>query len=220
MTQERGSTLRDDEKHLISNRAKMVFFEDKVFYVSEMVYEPAEDTLLLAENSQVEPNDMVLEIGVGCGILSVLSAPKARRVVAVDINPYAVKCTKLNARMNSVSEKMDIIRGDLFRPLKESGLFDLILFNAPYLPTEEGEPKDWIDYAWAGGKGGRNLIDRFIDSVSKCLKPCGRVLLVQSTLSDVEETLRKLEKRNFKVKIVAERKVAFETITLIEASLP
>ena len=197
---------------------KKMFFENKVFHVLPGVYEPAEDTFLLAENLEVESDDIVLEIGVGCGILSILSALKASRVVSLDVNPYAVRCAKLNARNNDVSEKIDIIRGDLFGPLKENEVFDLIIFNAPYLPTEENELKDWIDYAWAGGKKGRELIDRFISSAYKYLRASGRILLVQSTLSDVDETMKKLKKQDFNIKTIKERKVAFETITLIEAT--
>jgi hypothetical protein len=69
----------------------------------------------------------------------------------------------------------------------------LILFNSPYLPSEKDEITHWIDYAWAGGKGGRDVIDRFIASASRYLRPSGRVLLVQSTLSGVDETLKNME---------------------------
>jgi len=76
---------------------KRLFFKGCVFYVDENVYEPAEDTFLLAENLKVEPEDFVLDMGTGCGILAVLAAKKARKVVAVDINPYAIECAKKNA---------------------------------------------------------------------------------------------------------------------------
>jgi len=205
---------------LTLNNTKKVFFGDKFFYVSEGVYEPAEDTYLLAENLEVQPNDLILEIGAGCGILSVLSALTAIWVVALDISPHAVRCSKLNAKINDISEKIDIIRGDLFGPLSESELFDLIILNAPYLPTESDEPKGWLEYAWEGGKNGRRLIDRFISSVSVHLKPGGRILLVQSTLSDVNETVRNLKEHSFNVRIISEHRVAFETIALIEAVKP
>jgi len=212
--------MASHEKELTLKNTKKVFFGDKFFYVSEEVYEPAEDTYLLAENLEVQPNDLILEIGAGCGILSVLSAFTAIHVVTLDISPRAVRCSKLNAKINDVSEKMDIIRGDLFEPLRESELFDLIIFNAPYLPTEEDKQKSWLEYAWEGGEKGRRLIDRFTSSVSVHLKPGGRILLVQSTLADVDETVRKLKEHKFNVRIIAENKVAFETITLIKAVKP
>ncbi|MDI6690428.1 MAG: methyltransferase, partial [Candidatus Bathyarchaeota archaeon] len=52
--------------HLLS---KKVFFADYVFYVSENVYEPAEDSFLFAENLMVRERDFVLDMGIGCGIL-------------------------------------------------------------------------------------------------------------------------------------------------------
>jgi len=202
---------------MVRGNTKKVFFEGKSFNVFEEVYEPAEDTFLLAENLSVGCDDTVLDVGTGCGILAVISALKARRVLAIDVNSHAVRCAKLNAEAFKVSEKIDIVCADMFRPVKEGELFDLILFNAPYLPTEEYEEKSWANSAWSGGKTGRNLIDPFVTHVGKYLRKGGRILLVQSTLSNVEQTLRELEKQRFAARILAEKKVFFETITLIEA---
>jgi len=196
---------------------KKFSFNDHAFYVLEDVYEPAEDTFLLAENLRVHKNDFVLDMGTGCGILGILAAEKAKAVVAVDINPYAVICAKINAKLNSVERKMGILRGDLFHPIKEGKGFGVILFNAPYLPSEPEEQKTWIEQAWAGGVGGRDLIDRFLSEVPKCLKVNGRILLVQSTLSDVDRTMQAFEKAGLQAKVVAEEKVAFETIVVVEA---
>lgn len=202
---------------MVKPHIKKAFFRDKAFTIFDGVYEPAEDTFLIAENLEVHINDVVLDIGSGCGILSVLSAQKAKTVVAVDINPDAAKCTKLNIKFNRVSDKIEVIRGNLFDPLKKGASFDIVLFNAPYLPTENEKPTRWIDYAWSGGKKGRELIDRFIIQVSEYLKPEGKILLVQSTLSDVNETLKNFMKQGLEASVIAEKKVEFETITLIQA---
>ena len=196
---------------------KKSFFDDCVFYVLENVYEPAEDTFLLAENLLVNKNDFVLDMGTGCGILGILAAKKAKSVVAIDINPYAVCCAKMNAKLNGVERRMNILRGDLFQPIKEGEKFDIILFNSPYLPSESEERETWIEKAWAGGLGGRELIDRFLLEASKYLELEGRILLVQSTLSDADKTMQTLEKAGLLTRVIAEEKVAFETIVVIEA---
>lgn len=196
---------------------KTVFFNHRSFYVLENVYEPAEDTFLLAENLIVDKDDIVLDMGTGCGVLGILAAEKAKRVVAVDLNPHAVRCARMNAKLHGVIEKMDIRQGDLFKPLKKNEKFDLIIFNAPYLPSEAREQTTWLERAWAGGPTGRQLIDRFVSEAPEYLEKGGRILLVQSTLSNVEETVRKLEEKGFGVAVVAEKKVAFETIVLIQA---
>ncbi|UCD40181.1 MAG: methyltransferase [Candidatus Bathyarchaeota archaeon] len=201
----------------MKSTGKKIFFNDYAFYVSNDVYEPAEDTLLLAENLSVDENDVVLDMGTGCGILGILAAKKAEKVVATDLNPHAIDCAKMNAKLNKVADKMDIRLGDLFQPVKQDERFSLILFNAPYLPSNPDEEKTWIGRSWAGGPMGRQLIDRFISEAPQYLNKNGRILLVQSSLSNVNETLQKLRETGLKARILAEKKVMFETIVLIEA---
>jgi release factor glutamine methyltransferase len=194
---------------------KKVYFKDYVFMVDEHVYEPAEDTFLLAEKMTVEEDDAVLDMGTGCGILAVLAAEKAKRVVAVDINPYAIECAIKNAEMNSA--KITFRHGDLFQPIKPNEHFSLILFNSPYLPSEPDEERSWIGKAWAGGSNGRKVIDRFVMDAPNFLAAGGRVQLVQSSLSDVDRTLKMFSERSLQAMVVAQVKVAFERIVLVEA---
>ena len=197
---------------------KRVHFDNYVFNIWENVYEPAEDSFLFAENIDIEKNSEVLDVGTGCGILGIIAAEKASSVIAVDLNPYAVGCAKENASLNNLLSKMAFIQTDLLTALKENAKFDLILFNAPYLPAEESEAESWIGRAWAGGVNGRQVIDRFLSQAPFHLKAYGRILLMQSTLANVEETVSKLSERNLKASIKAERKLPFfETLTLIEA---
>jgi len=200
------------------SRIKKVFFEDYIFCVSENVYEPAEDSFLFAENLVVREGDVVLDLGTGCGILGVVAAEKAANVVAVDVNPCAVRCAKENAKLNGVLDKMLFVRGDLFTAFRTGERFDLVLFNAPYLPSEGVEDESWIGCAWSGGVGGRQVVDCFICEVSKYLKRGGRVFLMQSTLSGVDETLRKFGDNGLKASVVEEEALPFfEKIVLVKA---
>lgn len=197
---------------------KKVFFADYIFDVWENVYEPAEDSFLFAENLAVEENERVLDMGTGCGILGIVASEKAARVVAVDINPYAVRCAKENAKMNCVNDKMFFVQGNLFTPLRTEEKFDLILFNAPYLPSEAAEDDSWLGRAWAGGASGREVINRFVCEAPKHLKRDGRIFLMQSTLSAVDETLQKFEENGLKASVVVERTLPFfEKIVLTRA---
>lgn len=187
------------------------------FDVSDEVYEPAEDSFLFAENLHVASGEVVLDLGTGSGILAVLAAQKASRVVAVDLNPYAVGCAKANAKLNG-ARGVDFFQGDLFTALRDGVRFDLVLFNAPYLPSEAGEAESWIGRSWAGGADGRLVVDRFISEVRAYLQPNGRVLLMQSTLTGVETTIQAFAKSDLKATVIAEQKLPFfETLTLIEA---
>lgn len=196
---------------------KKVFFKNHDFQVDEHVYEPAEDTFLIAEHLTVKEDDVVLDVGTGCGILAVLAAEKAKHVVAVDVNPYAIECASNNAEVNGVEGKIDFRRGDLFQSIKPNEKFSLILFNAPYLPSEPGEENSWLGKAWAGGPDGRIIIDRFIASFSDFLADEGKIQLVQSSLTDVNRTLDALGEVGLEARVVARVKVPYESIVLIEA---
>jgi release factor glutamine methyltransferase len=197
---------------------KRAHFGNYIFNVWANVYEPAEDSFLFAENLDVESDAQVLDVGAGCGLLGILAAKKAEKVFSVDLNPYAVRCAKENSALNHVRGKMIFIQADLLTTLNENARFDLLLFNAPYLPVAESEGVSWIERSWAGGINGRQVIDRFISQAPLHLETHGRILLMQSTLANVEETMRKFGECNLKVSIKAERKLPFfEILTLIEA---
>lgn len=73
-----------------------------------------------------------LEIGCGCGVISLFIARTwpGSRVVATDISPVAVRASLDNARLNGL--ELDAFESDLFEKIEESG-FDLIIFNTPMI---------------------------------------------------------------------------------------
>lgn len=197
---------------------KKVFFLNYVFEILENVYEPAEDTFLFAENLEINDGDTVIDMGTGCGILGIVASEKAGFVLAVDINPYAMRCAKKNAALNGVLNKFLFIQSDLFSAITVGKKFDVILFNAPYLPSHNPENGSWIEQAWSGGVSGRRMIDRFIAEAPTYLAEDGRIFLMQSNLSGLDETIQKFEENILKVDVVAKLDLPFfETIVLLKA---
>jgi len=197
---------------------KMFEYNDTYYYIHENVYEPAEDTFLLVDNLQVDRKDRVLEIGTGTGLVAVTAAKKSMKVVATDLNPHAIECASKNIITNR-TYNVELRHGDLFETV-EGEKFDLILFNTPYLPTGKEETvNEDLNAAWDGGEDGRDVIDRFLDGLLEHLNPEGRVQLVQSSLSDNDKTLKKLECMGFKADITAKEHFFFEEIVVITGIL-
>lgn len=169
---------------------------------SEHVYSPREDSNLLQRvvedyMKKFKPT-RVLDMGTGSGIQAI-TAKKTytnAEVFGADINPMAIDLATENAKLNSVEIKFFV--SDLFERFQDQK-FDLIIFNAPYLP-----PEPPLDPIWSGGE---KFIEKFIELAREHLTPNGNILFVYSSKSPVK----------FKHKIVAEEKVFFETLYVAEA---
>ena len=175
---------------------------------NEEVYQPAEDTYLLLRAALAEtwPADSVLEIGCGSGFVSKELGTKVAFLLATDINPHAVRAARARG--------IEVIRADLFRGIK--GKFDLILFNAPYLPTEPKERTgQWIDYALDGGESGRQTVDRFLEDLAGHLRPGGRALLLISSLTGLAEVRRTAKAAGLTAEVVADEGCFFERLYVL-----
>jgi release factor glutamine methyltransferase len=189
---------------------------DFIINTHDNVYVPAEDSYLLADNLEIKPNQSVLEIGTGSGIVAMYVSRLTEDVTVTDINFDACELARENFEANGI-ENIEILFGNMFEPV-EDRKFDVILFNTPYLPTEEGEVlDDTINYAFDGGLNGRKVIDVFLNEVGNHLNDGGIVQMIQSSLSGNEETLDRFDELGFIAEIKASEHFFFEDITLINA---
>lgn len=200
-------------------------YKNTIIKTAPSVYEPSEDSFLLAEAvlKEIKGKERILEVGCGSGIISAVIKASTKAIVAgIDINPYAAECTKLNG--------VDAVRGDLLSCIK--GRFDTIIFNPPYLPTlmnpskkdeyhwvhqtnEEERSEDWISAALDGGKDGRRIIFRFLEQAESHLVENGRILMVVSSLTGIEQVKSKMSSMNFEVKEVAQERFMFEQLAVL-----
>jgi len=126
-----------------------------------------------------------------------------------------VECAKTNSKSNEInSKKLSFKTGDLFKNIDEK--FDVILFNAPYLPTSDEEKLEkYLNYAFDGGKNGREVLDKFLDEVINHLNEKGTVQILQSSLTDGNKTIEKMENLGFVAKQTGSLKFLFEELQVI-----
>ncbi|WP_244403845.1 class I SAM-dependent methyltransferase [Pyrolobus fumarii] len=91
-----------------------------------------EGTRLLVENARVPEEGTVLDLGCGYGVIGITLAkayPRLR-VYMVDVNPRAVELARVNAKHNGVADRVVVLHGDLYEPVK-GHRFDAIITNPP-----------------------------------------------------------------------------------------
>ncbi|MER6970480.1 putative protein N(5)-glutamine methyltransferase [Nocardioides sp. NPDC000445] len=123
----------------------------------------------------------VLDLGCGTGALGAAIAARLpdAEVWATDIDPAAVECARQNLPPSQV------LLGDLYDPLPHDLELDVIVANAPYVPSDQirNMPPEARDHehhvALDGGADGLDVQRRVIEQAPKHLAP-GGVLVIES----------------------------------------
>ena len=156
------------------------------------------DSKLLGEAvlKESKSNDLVLDMGTGTGIHGIFAASKGARVEAVDINPVALKCAKINAEKNDVAERMTVFESNLFENVDKK--FDLIIFNPPF---RWFKPRDMLER----GSLDENyqVMKKFFKKVKNYLKENGRILMAFSDSGDIKFFEKLIEENRLKFQKIA-----------------
>jgi release factor glutamine methyltransferase len=178
------------------------------------VYQPAEDSRLLAEAAldHVSGDDLVLDLGTGSGYVGArLQSETGADVVGSDLNPEACRQAATNG--------LGVVRGDMFEPFGD-GSFDVVCCNPPYLPTPpELEWDDPMERALSGGPDGRAMVDPFLAGVGRVLKPGGEALLLISTLTGPNDVQATAAANGLETSVIAEESHPFERLLVLRLSV-
>ncbi|WP_439026373.1 HemK2/MTQ2 family protein methyltransferase [Haloarchaeobius sp. DT45] len=181
--------------------------------VETEVYQPAEDSHLLAETAVADiDGGRVLEVGTGSGYVAErVAAETGAQVVASDLNPHA--CEQARDRSE---HGVSVVQADLVSPFRD-GAFDAVLFNPPYLPEDAAAARDdWMEVALTGGEDGRAVVDPFLDAVGRVLDPDGAVYLLVSSLTGVDAVVDRAAANGFSAVALRDESFPFETLTVLK----
>ena len=176
------------------------------------LYEPREDSFLLAEQVKKYAHGNVLDMCTGSSIQAMTAAKKknVRSVIAVDINKKALAY----AQKKHITKKIRFLHSDLFSNIK--GTFDTIICNPPYLPDE---PR-LKDVALDGGKKGYEFTVRFLSSAGPFLKKNCVILLVFSSLTNKPMVDRLIATNGFVFAQLASQAFDHETLFVYKIEYP
>ena len=167
------------------------------------VFVPRRRTELLLQQALLlaPPQPIVVELCCGSAALALAVASTLQdvEVYATDIDPAAVQCARRN--LSRLPSGAVALEGDLYEPLPHSlaGRVNLLLANAPYVPTGSMEllPREARLYeprlALDGGADGLDIVRRIVAGAKRWLAPNGR-LLVETTSGQASATIAAFER--------------------------
>lgn len=169
----------------------------------EESYTSREDSQLLRKALAEETGCSFLEIGVGYGSNLKLVSRSFDLSVGTDIQ----KTEAFDILRSNGVELVLTDRAACFR----SSMFDLVAMNPPYLPSEEIQ-----DVSTDGGRRGFEVPRLFLQDAIRVVKPDGKMLIVLSSETDLQQFNEYCEENSIKRKTLLEKNLFFETLFVFE----
>jgi release factor glutamine methyltransferase len=182
----------------IPDEGRTIRYLGKDFHVYPNTFWPFHDSQPLVRNFRIKPGDSVLDVGTGSGVIAVFACYHgAGRVLALDVNPAAIRSAKRNARDHGFGEVMEVRRSNLFEQVGDEQ-FDVITANLPFrnkFAHDVVARSQWdTDF---------RTNTQFFDQVRRHLKPGGRIYFAHSNFGDPEAVRRLAKAAGFSIRLMA-----------------
>lgn len=171
-----GLLFATDHRYMLREEDRLD--EDPVMYIGM-------DSHGLVQTAPREACGRVLDLCCGSGVQGLVASRYAQHIVAVDLNPRAIRFARFNAQINGIAN-YEVRLGSLYEAVGNEQ-FDCILANPPFVPSPEQSLK-FRD----GGASGENVLRAIIEEAWQYLSPEGRLCIV-TDLVDVQSYEAKLK---------------------------
>jgi len=210
-------------------------------YIPKDVYNPSDDTYLLLDyfnetfcnKNTLDYIEKILDMGTGTGIIAIFFALLVKenqnfnaQIYASDVLKEAIECAKMNERENNLNNKIEFIHSDLFNSFPNSlkNIFDIIIFNPPYLPSFDKNNhylKSKQDFSWNGGPRGFELLKEFLQYTPIYLKNNRNsyIYYISSSRMDLDSLYKFIQKIGYKNEVLRKKHFFFEDIILNKLTL-
>jgi tRNA1(Val) A37 N6-methylase TrmN6 len=135
------------------------------------------DAPLLADFIRTRRGDELLEVGTGCGIISLLLGAKPfRRITAIEVQKGLAALARRNVFLNGLEGRIEVVRAD-YRDWSPGRKFDLVFSNPPYIPRSGGYLSRVAEKSVARHELRGGIVD-LLRKTAEWLKPDGRACFV------------------------------------------
>lgn len=195
---DRWQTNRQKAFKIVPEDGKTFRYLGKEFLVFPNTFWPYTDSQPLVRSLRVPTGGSVLDVGTGSGVIAVFACyAGAARVLAVDINPAALKSAQHNAAAHGFGETMEVRYSCLFDGIGNEQ-FDVITAN---LPFRNKEAHDVVARSQWDTDFRTNT--QFFQQVGKYLKPDGRIYFAHSNFGAVKEVRRLAKENGYSMRLLA-----------------
>lgn len=176
--------------------------------VGSATFRPSTISKLLADSLEFDPGSVVIDVGTGSGILSIIAAKLgASRVYGVDAAEGTVEIATANAEAHGVADRVEFAQGDMFEPLDSSIEADVVIGDVSGIPDEIATASGWFPSGLSGGPTGAELPMRMIEESKRLLKRGGRLFLPTGSLQDETSILDRARSVFGSMKQLTERNI-------------
>lgn len=189
---------------------------------SRLGYRFSVDALLLAEFAATRKEDFVVDIGAGCGIISLFLATKREVgfIYGVELQEELASQAQRNIVLNGLEKKIAIIRGDLRCLPLAAGCAHVVVCNPPYRREKSGRINPHPSKAIARHEIASSL-DDILTAGRMLLKPGGRLALIcpANRLTEVFAKTRSREIEPKRLQIIFPDSATNAKLAMIEGRL-
>lgn len=156
------------------------------------------DAPLLADFINTREGDELLEVGTGCGIISLLLSLKPfKHILALEVQPVLVELARRNILLNNLEGRVTVLQKD-FRQYQPYRKFDVIFSNPPYIRRNSG----FLSPSQEKNIAKHELLcslEELLSFTRSWLKDSGRAYFIFPD-SRREEFVRELERQGLKLR--------------------
>jgi SAM-dependent methyltransferase len=155
------------------------------------VFSPTHTSRTIADALEIGPDDTVIDVGCGSGVLSFVAARLgARRVIGCDLSDEAVEAATRNAYRLGLQDRVEFRAGDLLEPVRDEQA-TVLIGDVSGIPDEIAQVTGWFPDGRAGGPTGAELPRMMLESIGRTqtLAPGGRLYLPTGTIQDERSIL-------------------------------
>ncbi|HXV70173.1 MAG TPA: 50S ribosomal protein L11 methyltransferase [Acidimicrobiia bacterium] len=176
--------------------------------VGPATFRPSTISTLLADALDFKPGAVVVDVGTGSGILSIIAAKLgASKVYGVDAADETVEIATANAENHGVADRVEFAQGDMFDPLDPSLQADVVIGDVSGIPDDIAVASGWFPSGLSGGPTGAELPMRMIEESKRLLRAGGRLFLPTGSLQDERSIIDRAKSVFGSMKQLTERNI-------------